>query len=91
MRIAFLAAGLLIAIGSCGAQADPPAPPSPVAQTAESPDEIICHTMAAPTGSLIGAHRECHSRREWEQQREQAQQEINNAQQVGRTGGLPGN
>jgi hypothetical protein len=69
-----------------------------VAQTTSKPatptnsdlDQVVCHTMAAPTGTRLGAHHECHTQREWDAQELREQQEIEKAQQIGLTGGVTG-
>jgi hypothetical protein len=48
------------------------------ATPAEDPDEIICKQSAAPTGSRLGATRECQTRREWESAHQDAQDQLKN-------------
>lgn len=46
-------------------------------------DEVVCRTVAAPTGSRLGGGRECHTVREWNQ-RERESQDLTRQQE--RTG-----
>jgi hypothetical protein len=46
-------------------------------------DHIVCRTLPAPTGSRLGAPRECHSQREWDRMR-QEQQNMLSRQQIER-------
>ena len=52
---------------------------------------IICHENQAATGSRLGASRECHTKKEWDDRRAANQRTIDNAQQIGLTGNPPGN
>lgn len=56
-----------------------PAPATTASTTpADDPDEIICKQSAAPTGSRLGATRTCQTRREWEQEHQDAQDQLKN-------------
>ena len=68
------------------AKADPASTPSQttpfpvVAAPADDPNQIVCHTMGAPTGSRIGASRECHRAKDWEIRRLEHQRAVNSQQ-----------
>lgn len=79
-RIVAASAVLLLAAPSFAEEATPAAPaqgqPPAVQQTpsatttppaTENPDEVICKKFPAPTGTLLGKRRECHTKREWDQ------------------------
>jgi len=67
-----------------GAQSATPAATDPDA------DKVVCRSMDPPTGSRLGARRECHTQREWDQMQRQNQQEIQRAQSMGMTSAIPG-
>jgi len=77
----------MISIGSSpifGAQADPVTQSQPVqSQTfqaanapADDPNQIICETMGASSGSRIGGARECHTKKEWDMRRQEHQRAL---------------
>lgn len=47
--------------------------------SSNNPNEVICRNMPAGVGSRLGARRECHTRREWDERRLQDRQEIDKA------------
>ena len=53
------------------------------ASTDTDPDRIVCKEGPPPTGSRLGATRECHSQREWDRI-QQEQQEALTRQQLNR-------
>jgi hypothetical protein len=53
------------------------------------PNEIICKTMAPPTGTRLGARRECATRHEWQVQELEAQRETEKMQNTPGAG-IPG-
>ena len=62
-------------------------------QTAPAPDpldQIVCRSKPAPTGSLIGGGRECHTQRAWDQLQIQSQRAVYGFQQRGLEGALGG-
>lgn len=65
--------------------------PPPSVQTAKGPDAVVCRVVPPPTGTILGAHRECRSTREWVAIHQDASQQVKDAQQVGLTGDLLGN
>ena len=77
-------AGLLVAGGI--AAADPSAPDAPTTtqatpattttQDTADLDRIVCKAGPAPTGSRLGATRECHSQREWNRIQTEQQQAL---------------
>jgi hypothetical protein len=92
MRIVTLAVAPLFACALAGAAMAQTATTSqPATPTDADLDQVVCHSMAAPTGSLLGAHRECHTQREWNARQQQAEQQINRDQQIGHSGRIPGN
>ena len=66
-----LGSSAALALLSTLAFADPAAP---TATSQTDPNEIVCKTQPAPTGSRLGASRECHSQREWDQRAKDAQE-----------------
>jgi len=77
-------------------QAAPTAPPAsapvattPAAATAQvlDPNEIICVQEAPTTGTRLGARRICQSRRDWDQQHHQAEENIERYQAQSRPPG----
>ena len=85
--------GLLVSDGI--AAADPATPASSNTSTTQATpattttqdtadlDRIVCKTGPAPTGSRLGATRECHTVREWNRRQLEQQQELTR-QQVNR-------
>ena len=45
-----------------------------------NPDEIVCRSTAARTGSRIGGGRECHTQREWDRQMRESQRLVGGSQ-----------
>ena len=43
---------------------------------ASDPNQIVCHTMGASSGSRIGGSRECHTQKEWDMQRQEHQRAL---------------
>jgi len=43
-------------------------------------DRVVCHAGAAPTGSRLGARRECHTQRQWDAMRQVEQQSLSQQQ-----------
>jgi hypothetical protein len=87
-----------LAFGSVSA--DPATPTSETVQVrppqtagaADPLDRIVCRSKPAPTGSLIGGGRVCHTQRDWDQLQTQSQRAIFGFQQRGLQGapGGPG-
>jgi hypothetical protein len=67
--------------------ATPPAATAPVVaqNNATDSNEIVCKTMAPPTGTLLGGRRICRTEKEWRDQMERDQQATRNAQIKDRT------
>jgi hypothetical protein len=65
---------------SAMAQTAPTTSSTPATPTDADMDQVVCHSMPPPTGSLLGAHRECHTQREWTARQQQAEQEIEKTQ-----------
>jgi hypothetical protein len=40
------------------------------------PNEIVCRSMAPPTGTRLGTRRVCQTRHEWEMQYQETQREL---------------
>lgn len=53
-------------------------------------DRVVCRTMAAATGTRLGARRECHSQREWDRMQQEQQNEITRLQVQRGNGGSGG-
>ena len=82
----FLAAivGFLGLVAAADAQqATPSTAPAP---PADDPDQIICKSMPPPTGTRLGGGRECHTKREWDQQLKESQEAVAHAEQKGLMG-----
>src|SRR5689334_15935566 len=45
-------------------------------------DKVICHIGPAPTGSRLGATRECHTQREWDRIRQEQSKLVSAHQNV---------
>jgi hypothetical protein len=60
-----LALALLAADPDMTAANTPSAPP-PAAKPADDMDKVVCH-VDPETGTRLGAHKECHTKREWAQ------------------------
>jgi hypothetical protein len=74
--------------------ADPATPaPAPAAATqpANDPNQIVCKTEAAPTGSRLGAKRTCATQHDWDVRMRESQQATFNQEMKGLAGGPPGN
>jgi hypothetical protein len=56
--------------------------PRPLVEAAGSPDTVICRVLPPPTGSLLGARRECRSTREWVAIHHDAVKQVDDAQQI---------
>ncbi len=52
----------------------------PAAAVPEDMDKMECRMMGAKTGSRLGGHRECRTRREWEDIRHQDEHEVEKMQ-----------
>lgn len=79
-----LAAGALLAASAAVADPAPAQSGAPAAgqQGAGKPDpadRVICHQEEA-TGTRLGGHRVCHTKREWDQIAHDAQDGVNSAQ-----------
>ena len=74
-----LAAGLVVLAGSAQSTT-PSATATPTSAGAPSkpvdPDPVVCRAVDPPTGSLIGPHRRCLRRSEWEKMRRDARDLI---------------
>ena len=86
-------AGLALADNTTSSQTVAPttvARVQPASASTANPDEIVCRSMAPPTGTRLGARRVCQSQRQWDVEREAEQQELMKAQ-TSLTPGSPGN
>ena len=52
-------------------------------------DKVVCKSMDPPTGSRLGARRECHTQREWDQRSRDDQAKTNAIQEHGFQQNLP--
>jgi hypothetical protein len=79
---AFVAAATLVSSLPAQAQDTAAAPTATqTGATAQAPtnsnlDQVVCHVGAAPTGSRLGSHRECHTQREWDRMRQDEQSSL---------------
>ena len=98
------AALMLGSVAMADPASQPAAQPVPAAPAAQATSQaaatsqsdananmIICRERQAATGSRLGASRECHTKKEWDDRRAANQRTIDNAQQIGLTGNPPGN
>lgn len=58
----------------------------PANAPANDPNQIVCHTTGAPTGSRIGSARECHPAKEWETRQQEHQHALTSLQMHSLTG-----
>jgi hypothetical protein len=68
-----------------------PAPKETVTVTAKAasdPDEVMCKSSPAPTGSRLGGSRECHTQREWDNRMRESQRITSGNQMMGLQGPL---
>ena len=63
--------------------ADPSQPEATAQATQTDPDAIVCKQTSAPTGTRIGASRECHSQREWDEREKDSQKQLMDRQMHG--------
>ncbi|MGC8535542.1 MAG: hypothetical protein ACP5QR_08415 [Rhizomicrobium sp.] len=71
--------------GSTVKQATPTAQPQ---SSTENPHQVICRRSPPPVGSLFGGGTICHTRQQWQQMSQDAQQQLNKMQMIGsNTGG----
>jgi hypothetical protein len=68
--------------------ATPVAASTPAAPTS-NPDEVVCKSLPAPTGSRLGVRRECHTQHEWDDIHAQAQKNLDESQMRGMQAGRP--
>jgi hypothetical protein len=69
------------------AQATPVAAP---ANSGANLDQIECRTGTPPTGTRLGATRECHTVREWNKRQQDSQDIMRRTQAMGEEGMVPG-
>ena len=92
------AIGLLLAAGACGAavaqtapraQAATPGQPAQAAAPAKPKvdpgDKVICRDEEE-IGTRLGGHRECHTKRQWDQMAKDGADMVNNRHQEGSAG-----
>jgi cytochrome c5 len=78
------------------AQAAPAAPATQTAQATpvaapvseSNADEVVCRTGTPPTGTRLGATRECHTQREWDKRQQEAQDVLKKTQMMGHEGAM---
>jgi hypothetical protein len=59
------------------------AAPTASADAGVNLDEIVCHSEPPPTGSRLGATRECHTVRQWNEREKEAQSIVGGSQMRG--------
>ena len=78
-------AAAIISTAAASAGDEPPSAPTtvtaqPAAAVPDDMDKMECRMLGAKTGSRLGGHRECRTRREWEDIRHQNEHEIEKMQ-----------
>ena len=66
----------------------PQAAPVTAASTASDPDEVVCRTSPPTTGTRLGAARECHTQRDWDNRMKESQRITAGTQMMGLQGPL---
>ena len=56
------------------------APLQAVDAPANDPNQIVCHTVGASSGSRIGGSRECHTLKEWDARQREHQRALTSLQ-----------
>ncbi|HEY3778102.1 MAG TPA: hypothetical protein VGL35_08580 [Rhizomicrobium sp.] len=65
--------------------------PAPIATTSgENLDQVVCRSSPPPTGTRLGATRECHTQRVWNQRQEDSQRMLSQTQMGGLQSTPPG-
>jgi hypothetical protein len=73
-----------MAAASPGAAMPAPAATAAAADSsAVNLDEVVCRTVAAPTGSRLGGGRECHTVRQWNQRERESQDLTRQQERIG--------
>ena len=81
--VLMLAAAAVVSTAAAGAGAESPPTTVTAQPAAVVPDDMSkmeCRMLNAKTGSRLGGHRECRTRREWEDIRHQKEHEIEKMQ-----------
>ena|ERR1700733_8541249 len=60
----------------------PQAAPATLPPGVNDPNQIVCRTMAPPTGTRLGGRRICQTQRQWDDEMNQAQQHLQKIQSV---------
>ncbi|HEY4940392.1 MAG TPA: hypothetical protein VII56_03110 [Rhizomicrobium sp.] len=81
----FLSAGSASAGDSSTLTSTAPAATAPAAtsNTSDPADEIVCKSMAPPTGSRLGSRRICQTGRQWQAQEQAARDAVQHEQNRG--------
>ena len=58
------------------------------ASSGDNLDKIVCRSSPPPTGTRLGATRECHTQREWNQRQAEGQSVLWNTQRIGHEGAM---
>lgn len=71
------------ALADAAASAPAPAATATTTTTTQSSDldKVVCRTMTAPTGTRIGARRECLTQRAWDDIRQQSEKDTSKMQE----------
>ena len=85
-----VASGMLLAGKVARADAPVPAPADQTAAATSDSDKIVCRTLAAKTGSRLGARRDCRTQKEWDDIQHRQQDEVSKMQARGLTSGVRG-
>jgi hypothetical protein len=63
---------------------------APAQPPQDDPDQIVCKETPPPTGTRLGAMRECHTKRDWDQRQKDSQSAAAHAEQMGLMGSPAG-
>jgi len=75
--------------------ADPVGTTSPTAAATSTaavpgPNDIVCRAFDPPTGTRLGSRRVCQTQKQWDDQQQQAQDQLHSTQRQIITAGQPG-
>ena len=90
---AIFSVAVLVLLGT-RAMADPSSPPNSemAAQThaTDDQDKVVCRTLEPPTGTRLGARRECRTQKEWNDLMQEHQKSVTDFQSKMLTSAPPG-
>jgi hypothetical protein len=59
-------------------------------EASSDPNKVVCKTLEPPTGSRLGARRQCLTQQQWDQMRKQAQENVNRLEMKGHEANVGG-